>query len=224
MRACRKATSFRPGADALLDTLYQLDVAVFRWVNQGWSCPFLDRFFSFITNINHFSPLILVLFVYWLWKGGAKGRWLVLSLIVAVILSDQISSHIIKPLVERARPCNALDGVLAPAGKSSAYSFTSTHAANVGSTMLLLSLTFRPWTRLFVLIAFLIGLSRVYLGLHYPTDVLGGYALGALLGYSVWLVVEKCRVLMQNKPASNKTASWKGSKKSARTKTRKKRS
>jgi undecaprenyl-diphosphatase len=214
---------FRMGDDTLLNALYQLDVAVFRWVNLGWSCPFLDHFFSFITSINHFWPLIAFLFLYWLWKGGAKGRWLVLSLIVAVVLSDQISTNVVKPLVERARPCNALDGVLTPAGKSSAYSFTSTHATNIASSMLLLCLAFKPWTRLFILIAFLIGLSRVYLGLHYPSDILGGYALGALLGYSVWLGVEKYRVLMQNKPVSSNSVSRKGSKKSGRTKTRKKR-
>jgi undecaprenyl-diphosphatase len=206
----------------MLDALYRLDVVVFRWVNQGWSNPFLDKFFSFITNINHFWPLITVLFLYLLWKGGAKGRWLVLSLIMAVVLSDQISTNVVKPLVERLRPCNALDGVLTPAGKSSAYSFTSTHATNIASSMLLLCLAFKPWRWLFVLIALLIGLSRIYLGLHYPSDILGGYALGALLGYSVWLGVEKCRALMQNKPISSNSVLRKGPKKSGR-KTRKKR-
>jgi len=207
----------------MTDALYPLDVAVFRWINQGWSCLFFDRFFSFITEINHFWPLLAVLIVYLLWKGGPKGRWLVLSLVIAVTLSDQISSHVIKPLVERTRPCNVLEGVVTPFGKSSAFSFPSSHAANMGSSMLLLCLAFRRWWWVFVSTALLIGLSRIYLGLHYPSDVLGGYLLGALLGFAVWMGVEKFRAVMQNKTTDVKPAPGKGPKKSGRKKTRKKR-
>ncbi|HVZ79650.1 MAG TPA: phosphatase PAP2 family protein [bacterium] len=177
------------------DLLYSADVAVFRWINRGWSCPFLDSFFSYITDYRH--PLMLALIVvpvfYWLWKGGSQGRWLVLSLFAAVLISDQTASHAIKGLVERVRPCNALDGVLTPLGKSGAFSFPSSHAANMGSSMFLLSMAFPARRPLFLLIALLVGLSRVYLGLHYPSDVLSGYVLGVLCGWGVWWMVERIR-------------------------------
>jgi undecaprenyl-diphosphatase len=178
-----------------------MDVAVFRWINEGWSSPFLDSFFSFITDIRHFWILIAALLLYWVWKGGYKGRWLVLSLVLAVLLSDQTSSHVIKGCVERVRPCNAMDNVLTPAGKSDAFSFPSSHAANMGSSMFLLAMAFRPWRWLFVLIALLIGLSRIYLGLHYPSDVLGGYMLGVLIGFIVWWSIERLKMAGRGSPA-----------------------
>ncbi len=190
----------------MVSFLYSMDVAVFRWINESWSSPFLDAFFSYITNVRHLGILALIVaaVAFLLWKGGEKGRWLVLSLFLAVFISDQTSSHILKGIVERVRPCNALDGVLTPAGKSGAYSFPSSHAANMGSSMFLLSMAFRPLTWLFSLIALLVGLSRIYLGLHYPSDVLGGYALGLLVGFSVWWGMEKVKYAFQTVKAENK--------------------
>ena len=175
-------------------------MAVFRWINEGWSNPFFDNFFSFITDTRHFYWIIIPLIIYWLICGKAMSRWLVLSLFIGVLLSDQIASHVLKYKVERIRPCNALPGVLTPDGPSSSFSFPSSHAANMGSSMFLLSMAFKPWTPLFVVIALLVGLSRVYLGLHYPSDVLGGYVLGITLGYIVWCVVEKLKVQFSAKP------------------------
>ncbi|HUO58482.1 MAG TPA: phosphatase PAP2 family protein [bacterium] len=185
----------------MVSFLYSLDVSLFRWINGGWSCLPLDAFFAFITDIHHYWILIGLLLVYWLWKGGTEGRWLVLGLVVAVALSDQTASHVIKGLAQRVRPCNVLEGVLTPIGKSGAFSFPSSHAANMGSSMLLLSLAFKRWTPLFILVALLVGLSRIYLGLHYPSDVLGGYALGALIGYGVWLGVGKLKTKFHRQDA-----------------------
>ena len=185
--------------------------------NSGANSPSAS-FFSFVTDIRHYWVLIACLLVYWVWRGGPKGRWLVASLVLAVLLSDQTASHVIKGLVERIRPCNALDGVLTPVGKSGAFSFPSSHAANMGSSMFLLSMAFRPWTWLFVLIALLVGLSRIYLGLHYPSDVLGGYLLGLLIGFGVWYGMEKLRKLFQNKPEPTPALTLKGPPKRVRKK------
>jgi undecaprenyl-diphosphatase len=100
---------------------------------------------------------------------------------------------VLKPWIHRLRPCNVLDGVLTPFGKSDAFSFPSSHASNMGVSMFLLSMVFPAWRPLFILIALLVGLSRIYLGLHYPSDVLSGYVLGVLSGWGVWWIVEKIR-------------------------------
>jgi undecaprenyl-diphosphatase len=195
----------------LVSFLYSIDVGVFRWINGSWSNPFLDSFFSFITDIRHFYLVLIPIILYWLIWGKAKGRWLVLSLFVGVLLSDQASAHWLKFIFQRIRPCNALDGVLTPAGKSDAFSFPSSHAANMGSSMFLLSMAFKPWMPLFVVIGLLVGLSRVYLGLHYPSDVLGGYAVGLLLGYMVWVGIERLKLQFGVKPKVVKKLSRKRS-------------
>jgi undecaprenyl-diphosphatase len=173
------------------DFLYSLDVSVFRWINEGWSNPFLDKFFSFITDIHHFYPVLLLLaFALLIW-GKAKGRWMVLALVVTVLLTDQISAHLIKQLVGRIRPCNALTGVLTPLGPSGSFSFPSSHATNMGGAMLLLTLAYPIGGWFWGLWALSVGLSRIYLGLHYPSDVLGGYLLGMAIGWGVWSALRK---------------------------------
>ena len=178
--------------------LYSLDVSAFRWVNEGWSRPAFDAFFKFITRYQNFLPFLVPWLLYLVWK-GPRGRWLVLSLFFAVLVSDQTASHLVKYWVARVRPCNALDGVLTPAGKSSSYSFPSSHAANMGSSMFLLARTYPAWTWAFVLIALLVGLSRVYLGVHYPSDVLGGYGLGLAVGAGVAWGMEWLKTLNRDK-------------------------
>ncbi len=180
---CRRG---RP--DSLEDSLYSIDVAVFRWVNEGWSCPPLDKFFSYITNYHHFEILILLLLAGLLIWGGKRGRWVVLALVITVTLTDQVSAHVFKGVFDRVRPCNALTGVLTPDDKPNSYSFPSSHATNMGGSMTLLALAYPPWAWLCALFAFLVGLSRVYLGVHYPSDVMGGWLLGMAIGWGIWNV------------------------------------
>jgi undecaprenyl-diphosphatase len=178
----------------LADFLYSIDVAVFRWINQGWSSPVLDLFFKFITQYQNFYIILIPGTLYLIVWGKAKGRWLVGSITLGLFIADQTSAHLLKPWIHRLRPCNSLEGVLTPFGKSEAFSFPSSHASNMGVSMFLLSMAFPTWRPLFIVIALLVGLSRIYLGLHYPSDLLGGYTLGVLAGWGVWWMVEKIRI------------------------------
>ena len=212
-------------------SLYSVDVAIFRWINQGWSRPSLDAFFSFVTDYKNFIPLLAAWLIYLLAKEGNKGRFfglgLVLSLLsilaplflfvlvpwfiyllvkadrnrrffvlgffACILIADQSSSHLVKPLVERLRPCNVLPDVLTPVGKSASYSFPSSHGSNMGAILFLIAATYGRWAWFFVPFALASGLSRIYLGLHYPSDVAAGYLFGALVGFGVWWGIEKAK-------------------------------
>jgi len=132
-------------------------------------------------------------------KGGEKGRWVVGTMLLCVLVTDQTASHLIKPLFERVRPCNALPDILTPHGKSPAFSFPSSHATNMGGSMLLLGLAYRPWMGVTLGVALLVGISRIYLGLHYPSDVLFGWIWGAFIGWRLWVGMENLRRIKNHK-------------------------
>jgi undecaprenyl-diphosphatase len=173
--------------------IYEWDEALFRWVNDAWSCRLLDVFFCFVTNPRNWIVPIVIAVVWLVWKGGSRGRFTVMAVVLSIAITDPLSVRVIKPLVKRVRPCNLLSDVRTPCGGSSAYSFPSVHAANQGASMTILSLAYPPATPTFAGIALLVGLSRVYLGLHYPSDILGGFLLGMLIGIGCWWLADHGR-------------------------------
>jgi undecaprenyl-diphosphatase len=167
--------------------LYQLDVAVFRLCNRTIANPVFDIFFPFITDLNqHWYGWVLFvgLWLLLMTKGGKKGRTVGLLVIVVVAMSDQISSKVIKYMVMRPRPCWLVDGkpivenvrLLVSCGGG--YSFPSSHAVNNFAIASYVSHYYRKWSGWFFLFAFLMAFSRLYIGVHYPSDALGGAAIG----------------------------------------------
>ena len=179
--------------------LYDWDVFFFRFVNEGWSSGVLDVFFSFVTKPKNWLVPIVVAVIWLLTKGGVKGRITVAALVLSVAVSDPVTVRILKPAVQRVRPCNVLMDVQTPAGGSGAWSFPSAHAANIASTMTVLSLAYPLATPYCAAVALLVGTSRVYLGLHYPSDILGGYLLGMIIGIFFWHRSEEFRVRWVNR-------------------------
>lgn len=171
-----------------------LDVSALNLVNHGWSNPVLDAFFSFVTEQRNYV-LPAGLFAVYLWvKKGLPGRLCLLTLILGVAVADPISSRLLKPLVHRVRPCAAVPGVLTPHGDRGTFSFPSSHAVNIAAAAVIVGLSFPEWALAALVLALLVGLSRIYLGLHYPSDVLAGYILGSGLGWG-------CREAVRRAPA-----------------------
>jgi undecaprenyl-diphosphatase len=160
--------------------LFSIDKAVFYFFNRTLANPVLDAVMPFITTEKHWTLPIAVIWLGLLFFGGRKGR--ITALLVAAILlfTDQIVNFVIKPLVGRERPCFTLDHVRLLIPQPHSRSFPSSHAANMAAMATLFAVRYRKFTGLFAAIALLVSISRMSVGVHYPSDV----AAGALAGFS----------------------------------------
>lgn len=182
----------------LLQMLLHWDAAAFQSINGSLSNPLFDAVLPFFREKWFWAPLYLFL-VAFLWLNlGKKGWLIVLGLVAAVGLADFTSSTLIKKNVQRLRPCNEpamMDKVTLRASCGSGYSFTSSHAANHFAAAVFLIGVFGRlgrWVRPAALgWAAAIAFSQVYVGVHYPGDVLCGALLGAAIGWWVLLTFRK---------------------------------
>lgn len=159
--------------------LYSADSTLFRAFNSGAANPVFDVVMPFITEVRNFYIPYAILFIVLLWKGGTRGRWCALVLALTVLVADPFSSRIIKEEVMRIRPCTALDGVRLLVGCGAGKSFPSSHAVNNFAAAVVISYFFRSALPYAFAIAALVTFSRIYVGVHYPGDALGGAAIGA---------------------------------------------
>lgn len=166
-----------------MTSLGALDVALFHWINGVAHAPFWDAFFLWITRppyrVALFGGLLIALLIW----GGPRGRRAAIIALLVVVAADQLSSTLLKPWIGRVRPCFALDSVrLLWPRQAHSPSFPSGHATNTMAVAVVL-FSVRPWVGWVALVvAVLVGYSRIYIGVHYPSDVLGGALLGALVG------------------------------------------
>jgi len=172
--------------------LIQLDRWLFSLINQQCSNRLFDQVIPFIREPLTWLPLYLFLIVFAILNFPRKALSWVLTLGMTAALTDAVSSHIIKPFFARPRPCS--NEALMPGIKMLALhcgsngSFTSSHAANhFGVAMFIcmtLSSIWKPYTYLFFFWAAFIAFAQVYVGVHYPFDVVGGALLGLLGGWA----------------------------------------
>jgi undecaprenyl-diphosphatase len=170
----------------LIEYLKEADQALFLLLN-GWNHPAMDGFFIFLSAKLVWAPLYAyLLFLIWK-KVGTVGLLKTVSLIVAMIsLSDFLASGLFKPFFERLRPCYepTLEGmVYFPNGCGGKHGFASSHASNTFAAASFVYLIFRKTNSLIFLLliwAVLVSYSRIYLGVHYPGDIIVGACLGIL--------------------------------------------
>jgi undecaprenyl-diphosphatase len=176
---------------SIFQQIKDIDQSLFHQINGVWHHPLLDTILPWTRHSNNWIPLYLVLLGWMGYQIGSKTwKWLLFALL-NVTLTDQVSSSIFKPLFHRLRPCNdpALFGKtrLLLEHCSGGFSFTSSHAANhFGLAMFI----FISWgvamervTKYFFVWAGIIAFAQVYVGVHYPLDILGGTIIGLVAGY-----------------------------------------
>ena len=165
----------------------------FLFINQQLSGGFLDFFLPTMRNPYFWIPLYIFIIAFMLINFKKKGLMWILALACCVGLADLTSSRLIKYEVQRLRPCQELDfkdNVNLKVVCGSGYSFTSSHATNhmaIGSFIIYTSrIILGNWRWLFFLWAFLIGFAQIYVGVHFPLDVLFGFILGWIIGWLVY--------------------------------------
>ncbi len=185
--------------EEFIKKLLELDIKVFYFLNKDLMNPVFDLIMPVITNEIFITLPALAVVLYFLFKGSRRVRLSIICMIVAVLLADAVAYRLIKPYFGRLRPCDILPGVhvLAQAGR---FSFPSNHAANMMALSVIAVYFYRKYGWLVFAAALLVGYSRIYVGVHYPLDVLAGFILG---GLSALLVIGFYkRIELKNKDRS----------------------
>jgi undecaprenyl-diphosphatase len=175
----------------MIDQLMQWDEALFRLIN-GWHSPFWDTVMWAVSAKLTWLPLYLFI-LGWMIRIYRRRFWvLLLFIVLLVVLTDQVSVQLFKKVFLRLRPCHqealAATVHLVKGHCGGMYGFVSSHASNMFGVAMFSSLLIRnrTYTWLIFLWAAWVGYSRIYLGVHFPGDVVGGALLGSLLGWLVY--------------------------------------
>ncbi len=168
--------------------LQTLDADLFHWVNPTLSNSFLDVLMTFASGNPFFVPAFLLACVLLIWKGGARGRVCVLMLVLVIALGDSVVCNTLKHLIHRPRPFHVIPDVHVPTGigRTDSGSMPSSHAANWFAATMVLLIYYRRSLWFMLPLALIVSFSRIYNGVHYPSDVLVGAILGA--GYAAGFV------------------------------------
>ena len=179
-----------------MDWLLRLDTRLFLAIN-GWHNETWDGIMWWISGKITWWPFYLLLLAFMAWKKRGQVLPMLIFIVLVIVMTDQTSVHLFKNVFERLRPCHepALDGMvhLVKDRCGGLYGFISSHAANSFGVAFLVLLWIREkwFTALMVCWALVVGYSRIYLGVHYPGDVLAGSYFQPTAGRSFVVVFSR---------------------------------
>ncbi len=176
----------------MLEILKNLDTNLFLFLN-GIHSPFWDTIMWHISGKLEWIPLYAFLIYLIIKEYKMKAIWIILAVILVIVLTDQVFVKLFKFQFERLRPCHnpeIKDLVHKVNDKCGGqFGFVSSHASNSFGLAMFLTFLFRK--KLFGILIFfwaaLVSYSRIYLGVHYPGDIIGGALLGIFIGWLVYL-------------------------------------
>ena len=176
------------------------DTALFYLVNGYGQNSFFDWFMPFMTELKNFTYVLIALGVWILWKERKAGLIFLLFVGLTLTITDQLSSKVLKEIIGRVRPCHVLENVHMLTDCNTSYSFPSSHAVNIFAAAWFLAQALGRAAPVFFGIAAIVAYSRVYIGIHYPFDVVGGAAIGLLIAWPMRRLKDEVVARFQLRP------------------------
>jgi undecaprenyl-diphosphatase len=179
----------------MLDYLIHLDKKLFIYLNNLGATPF-DAIWLLITKQINWTPFFLILLFILYKKLGTKKLGIAILIVATLIAFTNEITDVIKFSVQRIRPCNddTLVGLIRVVKDSDTFSYFSGHAANSTAAMMFVFLILRKYFKysyLLFLYPLIFAYSRIYLGLHFPLDIISGYFFGGSTGFLFYFLFEK---------------------------------
>lgn len=179
-----------------METLKKLDADLFLYLNNAGSESW-DKFWMILTDQWLAIPLYVILALMILWKTGFKSAVISGAMILATVVVTYIISYLLKNGVARLRPCNVYDIYteirfpLKEIGKGcGTYGFVSSHATVATGMIVLIGMILKKYFKFImpVLMVWLLlfSYSRIYLGKHYPGDIIAGFIIGVIIGFTAY--------------------------------------
>ncbi len=184
----------------MIAELQQLDTELFLKIHQGLSNGFFDWLMPLLRNRFFWAPLYLFIVIFCIKQYKKQGYYMILMLLVTFGIGDMVTSKLIKPNVARVRPCNEVTlstQIIHRVPCGSGYSFPSAHATNhFGIAVFLICLFYRKWKAILPIglaWAAIISFAQIYVGVHYPIDILVGATLGTCVGLFTYYLYQRIK-------------------------------
>jgi undecaprenyl-diphosphatase len=179
-----------------------IDKAIFFFINTSLANPVTDFAMPLVTTDLHLKIVYGLGLAFILWRGDKRLRIAIIFSLITVTITDQLASSVLKPMIARPRPCWELEVHLL-VGCGSGFAMPSSHAANLFGQAYFFRAVWPKSARYLIPVAITVALSRVFVGVHYPADIVVGAALGTLSGFGVGVVFN--RIFDQRKSAIKDT-------------------